>query len=262
MDPETTIKNWSLELGADAVGIASVEEINKYAPAGHRPGDLLPGAQSVVVLAGRPFLRGARRSPHGTVHSNNNYFPDIRKRLATWVARRIESRYGHCCLANMQPPSGLNGFISLKLCAEAAGLGSRALAGGVVLNREFGLLNYQICITTMPLTADGPDPRPVCPHPSCVKLWSKRGHTPCLAACPDCLSGEIEDGLIKWMSYDRRVCATRPKSSVRALFSACFRSGSKNLTGKSKETCSGANSAGGQSRLWRMARWPGNVSNA
>ncbi len=63
MIPETRIKELALREGAGLVGIASVEAINQLAPKGHRPDDVLAGARSVVVIAGRTYLRGAWRSP-------------------------------------------------------------------------------------------------------------------------------------------------------------------------------------------------------
>jgi hypothetical protein len=43
-------------------------------------------------------------------------------------------------------------------------------------------------------------------------MWEKKGITPCLEACPECLSGELEDGKIKWMRFDRRICSTRAQN--------------------------------------------------
>ena len=47
------VKEFALkEIGADLVGIADVERF-AGAPPGHRPGELLPGARSVIVMAAR-----------------------------------------------------------------------------------------------------------------------------------------------------------------------------------------------------------------
>ncbi len=40
------------QLGADLVGVAGVDRF-AGAPDGHRPDELLPGAKSVIVMAGR-----------------------------------------------------------------------------------------------------------------------------------------------------------------------------------------------------------------
>ena len=55
IDNELTreVKRFALEqLGSDLVGIASVDRFEQ-APPGHRPDELLPGARSVIVMAGR-----------------------------------------------------------------------------------------------------------------------------------------------------------------------------------------------------------------
>jgi len=128
------------------------------------------------------------------------------------VAKFIESKYGYYSIGQVPPPIGFNPSLSFKLCAEMAGLGTRSMAAGILLNRELGLLNFSVCITTMSLTADQPMTDPVCPHPSCVDLWQKHKSTPCLDVCPECLSGELEGERIKWMRYDRRICSTRAQN--------------------------------------------------
>ncbi len=212
MTPEGEIKQLGIQRGADEVGIASVADINKYAPSGHRPDDILVGAKSVIVFAGRVTPRGAWRSSDHRTHYSNRDFPRIRTGIAMAVAKFIESKYGHYALGQIPPPVGFNPSLSLKLCAEIAGLGTRSMAAGILLNHQLGMLNLSACITTMPLKADGPMAELVCPHPSCVKLWAKRRTVPCLETCPECLSGELEDGQIKWMRYDRRICTTRAQN--------------------------------------------------
>lgn len=225
MTAEEEIKQLGIQRGAELVGIAKVSDINKYAPACHRPDDILLGAKSVIVFAGRQTTRGAWRSPAYESFFASLDFMRIRYGISLAVAKLIESKYGYYCLADIPPPVGLNPSLSLKLCAEMAGLGTRSMAGGVVLNAKFGALNFAACVTTMPLKADGQIKEKVCPHPSCVKLWKKRRTTACLEACPECLSGEIEGKKIKWMRYDRRICFTRaqtlnPGSFERMLLEA------------------------------------------
>jgi epoxyqueuosine reductase QueG len=212
MTAEEEIKKLGIQRGADMVGIVSAEEINKYAPPGHRPDDILIGARSVIILAGSHAPRGVWRSPDYRTHYRNREFPRIRMAVALAITSFIESRYGYYSLAELPPWEGFSPPLSLKLCAELAGLGTRSLAGAVILHPELGLLNYHQVITTMPLTPDSPMKEPVCPHPSCVRLWEKQKTTPCLEVCPECLSGEIEGERIKWMRYDRRICSTRAQT--------------------------------------------------
>jgi hypothetical protein len=212
MKPEEEIKDFGLRRGADQVGIASVADINRYAPPGHRPDDILIEAKSVIVFTGHTTPRGAWRSPDYRTHYENRAFPRIRGGIAMDTAKFIETKYGYYSIGQIPPPLGLNPSLSLKLCAEMAGLGTRSMAAAIIINHKLGLMNFSVCVTTMPLNADGPMSEPVCPHPSCVKMWAKQGTTPCLQACPECLSGELEGKRIKWMRYDRRICSTRAQN--------------------------------------------------
>ncbi|MBI4187206.1 MAG: hypothetical protein HY530_06885 [Chloroflexi bacterium] len=220
MTLEEEVKQFAVQQGADLVGIASVADINRYAPPGHRPDDILTGAKSVITFSKTRLVKGAwYSSDYRTPYYNNVW--GILPGIATAVAQFIESEYGYYSVYQI-PDIGLNPSLSLKLCAEMAGLGTRSMAAGIILNPKVGMLSIGACITTMPLKADGPMTEPVCPHPSCVKLWEKRHTTPCLDACHQCLSGEIAEGRIKWMRYDRRICATRamtegPSALLRAL---------------------------------------------
>jgi len=210
--PEEDIKQLAIQRGAELVGIASVADINEYAPSGHRPDDFLSGAKSVIVIAGRPTTRGAWHSPDYRSHTANLDFFRIRGGIALAIAKFIEAKYGYYAIGDTPPAVGYNGSLSLKLCAEMAGLGNRTLAGGVIMTRELGVINLAAVVTTMPLKADGPVKELVCPHPSCVKRWARDRTTPCLVTCPECLSGELEDGQIKWMRYDRRICSNRAQN--------------------------------------------------
>ena len=217
MTPEEEIKQFSLQRGVEQAGIASVADINKYAPPGHRPDDILTGAKSVVVFTGRTTLQGAWRSPDYRTHYYNRDFPRIRAGIAMAVAKFIQSQYGYYSIAEIPPTVGLNPSLSLKLCAEMAGLGTRSMAAAILLNHELGMLSLAICITTMPLVANVPMKEPTCPHPACMELWRRQQTTPCLETCPECLSGELEDGRIKWMRYDRRICSTRAQTDSMSV---------------------------------------------
>ena len=219
MSAEIRIKNKALSLGASAVGIASVVAINQYAPPGHRPDDMLKGARSVVVLGGNQPTAGAWRSGTnrvlGSIGYNRSHLASVARRLAYC----IEEDFGYYAIP---VPSGNwighYPYVSLKLCAEMAGLGSRSMAGGVILNRQYGLLYFNAVTTTMPLEEDGPLADPVCPHSSCVRLWEKKKTTPCIASCPDCLSGEVKAGQIHWMEYRQDCCYPRAQTTAMDVF--------------------------------------------
>ena len=219
MTPREKIQEIAIRRGAHQVGIASTDDINRYAPKGHRPEDILIGAKSVIVFAGQTALAGAWRSPDFRTHYMNRDFPRIRSSVAMEVARFIEKEYGYYAIGEIPPSVGFNPALSLKLCAEMAGLGTRCMAAGIILNRELGAPSFSACITTMDLAGRGPlKDDPVCPDPFCVKMWERKGITPCLEACPDCLSGEFEGGRIKWMRYDRRICSTRAQTMAPGAF--------------------------------------------
>jgi len=204
---EEEIKKCGLGLGADIAGIASVKEIKPYPPPGYCPDDILPGAKSVISFAARWTPLGAWQSPNYAVHVLNRTFGEKeRLHVSLGVSNFIEKNYGYYTLA-------FDGaLMSQKLPAELAGLGTRSMAGGIILNKELGPINIATVITTMPLKADGPLDDPVCPHASCVKMWDRKGTTPCLEACPECLSGELEDGRIKQMRFNRQLCTTRAQT--------------------------------------------------
>jgi len=213
------IKEKALAMGAKAAGIASVKAINRFAPAGHRPSDLLKGAQSVVVVGGGEPTAGAWRTGTNRVLGSIGYNRSQLASAARQLAYFMEERYGHYTIPI--PTGDWVGhypYMSLKVCAELAGLGTRSMAAGILLNPQYGLLYFNGVITTMPLPEDGPLGKPVCPHDSCVRLWEKKLTTPCLSSCPDCLSGEIKDGKIRWMEYRQDGCYPRAQTTAMDAF--------------------------------------------
>lgn len=210
---EEEIKSFALKRrGVLVVGIASVKEINKYAPEGYRPDDILPGAKSVIVLGGTQPTRGSWDTPP-------KYLPEAGPAADAITARAVglsywlEDRFDTKAVYSVGYPSmggrygGAIPWQSMKLHAEMAGLGKRSLMGQIILNPEYGFMDYSSVITTLDLEPDGPLKEKVCPDESCVKMYEKEGTTPCIDGCPfDCLSGEIENGEIKEARYDRYHC--------------------------------------------------------
>lgn len=208
-----------MALGARAVGIASVGDINRFAPKGYRPDDLLKRAKSVVIVAGGEPSAGAwRAGTHRTLASigyNRSPMASAARNLSIFM----EDYYRHFTIPiPTGNKTGHQPYISLKLCAEMAGLGTRSMAGGIILNAEFGLLYFNGVITTMELEPDGPLEEPVCPAPSCVDIWEKKHTLPCLLSCTDCLSGELIDGRIHSMTYRQDRCYARAQSNSQDIF--------------------------------------------
>ena len=213
---EQEIKRYAIrKIGVLAVGIASVEDINRYAPEGYRPDDQLPGAKSVIVLGGMHPTEGSLKShPKALVEIGPT--ADSLLGHAFGLSYYLEQTYHALAvvtIANTSLGGSLQGgtvpWQSMKLHAEMAGLGQRSMMGGVILNPRYGFLSLGSCITTLELEPDGPLQETVCPQPSCIKLYKEKGETPCMQACPfKCLSGEIENDRIKQMGYLRYKCGS------------------------------------------------------
>ena len=148
------IKQFALDAGASVVGVADPQAWEEYAPEGHRPVDLLPGARSVVVVGSRGPTAGAWRSPNHRLMEVNGY--DFRNDAAIHrVADVIESRFDHQAIqAPGLPTEGHLPPMSMMLAAVLAGLGTRSLAANIILNPRYGLLYYSACITTLELEFD------------------------------------------------------------------------------------------------------------
>lgn len=208
------IKQFALQTGADVVGIADPHAWDEHVPEGHRPYDILPGAQSVVVVGSRGPTSGAWRSPNHRIMEVNGY--DFRNDAASHqVADMIETNFDHQAIQSPALPTGGHlPPISMMLAAVLAGLGTRSLAANIILNPKYGLLYYSACITTLKCDYDGMLEQDVCPHHMCVTSYRKFGKTPCMAACPSdeggCLDGSIDDdGRIEYSYYDRERCVSR-----------------------------------------------------
>ena len=211
---EQEIKDYALKkTGILAVGIASVEDINRYAPVGYRPDDQLPGAKSVIVLGGDHPTKASWEA-HPRVMVEIGPTADGPVRHAAGLSYFLEEKYGGNSvptIVNTSLGGSLQGgtmpWQSIKLHAEMAG--QRSMMGGVILNPEYGFLSLGSCITSLELEPDGPLSTTICPHTACIKLYEKTGETFCIQACPfRCLSGEIENGQIEKMAYLRYRCAS------------------------------------------------------
>jgi hypothetical protein len=137
------IKDKALSMGARVAGVASVEAINQFAPPGYRPDDILKGAKSVVVLGGNEPTMGAWRSGTNRVLGSIGYNRSMLGAAARKLAYYLEDNYGYFAIP--VPSGNATGhypYISLKLCAELAGLGTRSMAAGILLNPLFGLLYF------------------------------------------------------------------------------------------------------------------------
>jgi epoxyqueuosine reductase QueG len=197
--------------GALVWGVAAADAFDD-APEGRRPFDLLPKAESVLVVGGAQPRAGDWQSPNYQ-HMEVTTTSDRIQGLALKLARVLEDRYGYYAVC--VPPGvdhGQQPFMSIAMAADLAGCGSKSLAGPV-LHPEYGFMYFGAVVTTMPLPADSPLETPACPAPECVEMYTAEGLTPCTRVCPiesgGCLGGRIEDGKIVERKYDQARCTTR-----------------------------------------------------
>jgi epoxyqueuosine reductase QueG len=206
------ILSYCLRKGALVAGIADLAAVERIAPAGHRPSDLMPRVRSVISVGVGGSTQGAWRVPAKAL----GYFGSTESRgykIVYGLAFFIEQKFGAqaiYCPPDMDPELGARYPLqSLKLHAELAGLGARSLAGDILLHPEYGYMYYASCFTELALPPDRPLAENPCPAPSCVNMFRQEGRTPCMKFCPaQCLSGEIDAaGKQVSMHYDMAACA-------------------------------------------------------
>ncbi len=210
-----SITQLALELGADAAGVAPVERFvgegasvvdvaGSYLPTGYAPGELLPGARSVIVVAVH-VLEGVMTSNRELIHTTFAYgnfgYVYLNRRLSTItydLASRLEAYgwpslplgpCGVCRLYRSAYEEGrsvgpLHGIFSLKRAAVLAGVGRRARSGLVATPRYGTRVRLGAVITTAPLEGSPVIEGSPCP-PSCGQ---------CARACPMGAIGE--DGVV------------------------------------------------------------------
>lgn len=207
-----TILDYCRRKGALAAGVADLDALERIAPAGHRPSDIMPRVKSVIALGVGGQTQGAWTVPAKAL----SYFGSTETRAYTisyGLAFFIESRFGVrsiYCPPDMDNEAGPRVPLqSLKLHAELAGIGARSLAGDILLHPEFGYMYFASVFTELELPPDEPMADNPCPAPSCVDMYRKIGQTPCMKFCPvQCLSGTIDsDGKQAEMNYDMAACA-------------------------------------------------------
>jgi len=215
IDPEEAkqaVLGYCLKKGALAAGVADLDALERIAPPGHRPSDIMPRVKSVISLGVGGQTQGAWSVPAKAMA----YFGSTEVRAYTvsyGLAFMIESRFGQravYCPPDLDNEEGPRVPLqSLKLHAELAGIGARSLAGDILLHPEFGYMYFASVFTELELPPDKPMAENPCPAPSCIDMYRQIGQTPCMKFCPvQCLSGEIDaDGRQVEMRYDMAACA-------------------------------------------------------
>ena len=212
VDAKQAVLDYCLRKGALAAGVADLAALERIAPPGHRPSDLMPKVKSVISLGVGGQTQGAWSVPAKAM----GYFGSTETRaytIAYGAAFFIESKYHKpsiYCPPDMDNEKGPRVPLqSLKLHAEVAGIGARSLAGDILLHPDFGYMYFASIFTELELPPDQPMAENPCPAPSCVSMYRQIGRTPCQKFCPvQCLSGHIdEDGKQAEMHYDMAACA-------------------------------------------------------
>jgi epoxyqueuosine reductase len=154
------IKEMLYSVGADLVGIASVEEIPRSTPP-KSVDDVLPGARSIVVI-GERMLRGAIESPSPRVSTSHSSALYGRLESDCYEAGRFLERLGYrAAIVPLMLPiemtrgrKGMSGDLSLKHLAVAAGLGKIGRSG-LLLTKPFGpRVRLAAVVTDVELVAD------------------------------------------------------------------------------------------------------------
>ena len=117
--------------GVSVVGVAAASAFSD-APEGYRPVDVLPNAQSVLVLGGSAPRAGEWLSPQVELMESVGTADRVTV-IGMKIARHIEETYGYYALT--VPPGTDKGdrpFVSIALAAEMDGCGSRTLAGPIM----------------------------------------------------------------------------------------------------------------------------------
>lgn len=198
--------------GALAIGVADLAAVEKVAPEGHRPSDLMPRVKSVIALGVGGQTQGTWKLPAKAmayIGSTETRAYSCAYGLAFFIENQFQTPSVYC------PPDMDNEagpripLQSLKLHAELAGIGARSLAGDILLHPEFGYMYFASVFTELELPPDEPMKENPCPAPSCIDMYRKLGQTPCMKFCPvQCLSGSIDDnGHQAEMHYDMAACA-------------------------------------------------------
>jgi len=174
------IKSKAREWGADLCGIASADTFSA-APASYRPGDVLPGCRSVVVVAKRfltSTLAASSTIPYTVIR---NYLSAETDRLSIQLSYHLESLGAKAIPTGAIGPCRWNketrksmGLISLKHAAVQAGLG-RMGKNTLLINDKHGNMIWLGAV----LTTHELEPDPLVRYETCPEKCRL-----CLQACP------------------------------------------------------------------------------
>ena len=199
------IRKYGVDWGADLIGIANAEELNRDAPAKHRPKDFLPKAKSVVVIGLRLLdpvmssLPASRQEYTLMFYTVNNWL----NHLAYTMARKLEEDGYPSYTFSYSPkeagiprqdPKELYDTISYKHAAVYAGLGQYGF-NHLLVTPKFGpRVRLAALATEAELEPGSPLAPALCRPAEC-------GYR-CVEACPaDCLDKTGKLNRFKCQNY-------------------------------------------------------------
>ncbi len=147
------IRNLGLSNGAELVGFASAEKLERGSPRGHKPSDLMLNARSLIVLACGRKLNEDRDyfyewAPNSTLTfiKLKDAVKERRKeaRRSVEVVKNLLTERGFKAITEMH---GWSGFLSFKMTAYLTGLGVFG-KGSFIVHPRLGPLNILTCILT------------------------------------------------------------------------------------------------------------------
>ncbi|MCP4218513.1 MAG: epoxyqueuosine reductase [bacterium] len=188
------VKAMARELGADLCGIASVDRFGE-APEGFHPHDVLPGCQTVIVLA-RRFLKSTLQAESTIPYTDiRNALSHQMDHMAIELSYRLEEMECTAVPINAIGPNEWDsktnksrGIISLKHSAQLAGLGKIG-KNTLLVNETYGnMIWLSAVLLSTPL-----EPDPMASYDGCLPNCRI-----CLDVCPI----QALDGV----SIDQKAC--------------------------------------------------------
>jgi len=147
------IRTLALNTGAELVGFTSAEQMEKNAPKGHRPSDLLRNAKSIITLACGKKLNEDRDYIYNWGPNFSLTYIQLkdevkwRRKQARGCLDAVKNFLQQNGFKAVTEPHGWSGIISFKMAAYLAGIAVFG-KGSFVVNPELGPLNVLACILT------------------------------------------------------------------------------------------------------------------
>jgi len=227
---EEEIRKYGCELGADALGFASLESYRS--PKSPNLNTILPNARSLIVFGYRE-IDGALESANARISMASRVaVMDLAKKNNYLVAKFVEDRFKAPSAfvltsfpLDMSPPgTGLVGDISLRHAAVAAGLGVFG-RHNLVIHPEFGTrVIYGAVLTELALKPDPPLAEELCNQcglcvESCpAKALEEEGKTDQMK----CLRVSQPFGIGGLIGYLRKFIGATPEEQKSALRDPLF----------------------------------------